>query len=702
MKKHTYKKILSLVLIFNFLLLSTSIGSYKNEVKAVGLGKVAGDIMAGYLICYYGGAIAASLQSLPVDMLSVPTNAMGVKQVEGVTAVKECGFNYAANKLKDELLHKMMQDTIQWVKGGYEGEPAFLTDPDQFLGDITDKYVGDIIASDERTKFLCDGFKLPYKFALNAEFYSPNAPGNKNSGESPVVVPQCTLSKAIQNTKNAFSDLSNFYVNGDYKNPDKADYVVDVNKYFNEFIKANSNSGNDIYSATLMTMDSAQQAINEENQKKLDDAKRGDGYMSIEQCYDKNTGSYNYDSLNQECSQKLNSCKANAGSDSAKLALCNDNFQKCLDSDGTKVCKYVTPGKVISREVSAAVGMERERLLLADDFDELLTAIINNLVSKVFDSLHGGLSGITDEDFNTVPDQFKNDNFFIKYALNSAYNPKGYDIEIKIYDTILESFDTEKKPIDILNEAEDKWKKLKDDVDKGNKKYLLLDNVYITELNDELFDPVIKNYEENKDKFNLLSDEEIQNIKDLKKKAEENKKEAAKLYAEIQAEYDDDKVKKLMAILPDIRKAFSLYNNVQNKIRKNKLMGELTADKNGNSARKGGLAVYTWMISKVIENNRYDLQGLKTKFLLAPEPWPKASDLTDQERKNRETNNQPMWNEAWGVAGLDYVVSEDNLASIGLKSHKLKYDPTDDITSYNENIQNKNGNFNNLNNSNNQ
>jgi hypothetical protein len=98
------------------------------------------------------------------------------------------------------------------VKGGFEGKPAFMESPTQFLENITDEYVGKIIEGSELTKPLCSNFKIPLKFAINLKFYGKGGSGSGSRTEPKI--PTCTLSKALGNIENAFGDLENFYSNG--------------------------------------------------------------------------------------------------------------------------------------------------------------------------------------------------------------------------------------------------------------------------------------------------------------------------------------------------------------------------------------------------------------------------------------------------------------------------------------------------------
>jgi len=236
------------------------------------------------------------------------------------------------------------------------------------------------------------------------------------------------MSDIEQNIENALGDLKNFYT----------DDGLDAGNYWNSFIKTNTTTGGNAYEAYLQVSDDLKEKIDSENQKKLDDINRNGGFMSIERCDDENDGTYAGDASNRICGQKLTSCLSDAKTDEEEKS-CNSAAKRCIqDSIGKKNCEYITPGKVISDEVTSVLGMERENLQMADEFDELISVIITQLMSKVFDS-NQGLSGINrsgdDSDYEPSTER---DISVEKASMLKQYSPRAYDIQLKIYQTLLD------------------------------------------------------------------------------------------------------------------------------------------------------------------------------------------------------------------------------------------------------------------------
>jgi len=450
--KNLYKKIISIVLSFSILGMSFFVQPQKAEA-GIDLGKIVSGVVVSYATCY-ALTWAASMIAVGIDILAVPTGSSGGKTISSTELVKDCGLDAAANQIKTQLISGILKSTTEWVKGGYEGKPAFITNPDQFLNEATDRWVAEVIENNEYTKVLCDGFKTPLKFAINLNFYKKNDDLN---------VPTCTMSDIEKNIDNALGDLKYFYTGGS----------LDAGSYWSSFIRTNTTTGGNAYESYLQVSDDLKAKIGSENEKKLNDINRNGGFMSIERCDDENDGTYAGNASNRICSQQLTSCLATAGNDSDKQASCNASAERCIqNSIGKKNCEYVTPGKVISDEVTSVLGMERENLQMADEFDELIAVIITQLMSKVFDS-NQGLSGInrsgdnSDYESSTVRDISVE-----KASMLKQYSPRAYDIQLKIYQSLLDAISPSYSnfdPIYIAKLEKEYWQGKKD-IDLGTEK----------------------------------------------------------------------------------------------------------------------------------------------------------------------------------------------------------------------------------------
>lgn len=200
-----YKKIITLALSLVIVGSSTLV---PERAEAVEFERVAQNVLTSMAVCTLQSELGTMLNYIlaPVESLTdvakVPTSTAKSDTLSAAKASKECTLDYAANMLKQELLRGMITSTTQWVNGGFEGKPSFMTDPDQFLNDATDQYVANIIEDHEGTAVLCSNFRTSLKFAINLRFY-----GKSDQAR----IPTCTMSDIEQNIDNALGDLSNFY-----------------------------------------------------------------------------------------------------------------------------------------------------------------------------------------------------------------------------------------------------------------------------------------------------------------------------------------------------------------------------------------------------------------------------------------------------------------------------------------------------------
>lgn len=83
------------------------------------------------------------------------------------------------------------------------------------------------------------------------------------------------------------------------------------------------------------------------------------------------------DELYARISSKNNTAKLELGLNRGFL-----NYKKCDDPSDEKSCHTVTPGIVIQGALEKDLGLKKDRLVLAQKFDQVVEAIVNNLIKK--------------------------------------------------------------------------------------------------------------------------------------------------------------------------------------------------------------------------------------------------------------------------------------------------------------------------------
>ncbi len=112
-------------------------------------------------------------------------------------------FAWFAAKL---VIRQLTADIVNWINSGFDGNPAFVTNPAGFFTDIVDEQIGLMISESSDLKFLCTPFSLDIRLALAFKY----RPFRKKV--------TCTLTDIIKNSKNAVDGASiNGFTKGDFK-----------------------------------------------------------------------------------------------------------------------------------------------------------------------------------------------------------------------------------------------------------------------------------------------------------------------------------------------------------------------------------------------------------------------------------------------------------------------------------------------------
>lgn len=221
-------------------------------------------------------------------------------------------FNMAA-KL---VIQNITDSIVRWINSGFQGSPAFITDPDAFFTDVADQVAGNYIAGTE-LDFLCSPFALDIRAALNFNYSSKHR-----------IV--CRLTDAIKNVQD-----------------------------FTKFTQGDFNQGG------------------------------WDGWFSMTQNQENNP----YGAYAQAQGELTLRISAAQGREFT-LASWGRGFMSWKDADG----KIQTPGSVIESQINQVLPAGMQELQLADEFNEIVGALMGQLVQQV---LIGGLSSVRTVKDNT-------------------------------------------------------------------------------------------------------------------------------------------------------------------------------------------------------------------------------------------------------------------------------------------------------------
>lgn len=199
--------------------------------------------------------------------------------------------------------------TVAWIKGGFNGNPVFVDDPEQFFRDIADIEAGKLI-EELGGGFLCEPFRVNIQIGLVDEY-------NKRYGTGYGKL--CTLSDIIENAEG--------FVEGNFEEGG-----------WEGWFHMTQNNQNNPYGARYIFEKELDRRIAISQNKVNIDLTWGNGFLSFK---DPETG------------------------------------------------ETQTPGKVIDEQINNRLFNGERRLLIADEFDEIINALVNQLVKIALSEVLG-------------------------------------------------------------------------------------------------------------------------------------------------------------------------------------------------------------------------------------------------------------------------------------------------------------------------
>lgn len=212
-------------------------------------------------------------------------------------------------------LEQILQATTDWVRRGFEGNPAYATDPAQFFTKIADNVAGEFIAGSD-LGFLCSPFQTKIRLALQ-QYYTQRRRF------------QCSVTSIISNLDAFYNDFSQGGWDGWF--------AMTQNDFGNPY---------GAYLQGQIELDSRiAKAVGIQSQQ----LNWNSGFLSWSECIEE-------DFMTGECMKRG---------------------------------PVITPGKVIESQLEGVLGSGLRQLELADEFDELVSALFAQLLKQVVFSVRG-------------------------------------------------------------------------------------------------------------------------------------------------------------------------------------------------------------------------------------------------------------------------------------------------------------------------
>jgi len=313
-----------------------------SELAAEGLTCSAGAVLGGVL----SSAISAALNELITSVVgdsagsvaagaatTVPTNQtydtsaqhqLGEARARGGTYTVfgiyiNVSWDSIAWCIVNAMIEYIANATIAWANSGFNGNPAFIQNPERFFSELADYEAGKIIrdiaygASDGQVN-VCQPFKVTVALNL-AQSYRGSGKAGKLYDYRAM---SCKLSDIAQN--NFFGSNSSGFSG------------KDIN--WQLWYDVTQNDANNPYGTYIKASEALRDAVTLKNNELKFELDINNGWLS---------------------------------------------FKKCKDNN-PEDCNITTPGNLIQDQLNSTLNLPKGRLEMANKFDQMITAIVNNLI----------------------------------------------------------------------------------------------------------------------------------------------------------------------------------------------------------------------------------------------------------------------------------------------------------------------------------
>lgn len=328
--RHTYRGVaLTLVVLMVASPLSLGVAPKKAEAQFEGIGSVLGACAAQQLLGWVGNMVGNWLgggAGAISGMSSVPvreTNQALIQDSKKIAAgtsnltMKECVLDGMVWMLKNVVIQQLTQDILTWIEGGFDGSPAFISNPEEWLDRVNEEVTFYAITRAGLWDLVCEPFRISVQLAMLAD-YSTRRGGGR----------MCDMDEVLGGSS------------------------------FDVFVKSGQfNAG------------------------------PGGGFSSMFKVINKNNPIDTYmnasDEIALRAQQKINSERSLLAYGNGYLSMRCDT-----DNDGApdSVC---TPGTFVANQVDDWTGGQLAQLEAADEFAEIVNALLAALVKKIFEDDEG-------------------------------------------------------------------------------------------------------------------------------------------------------------------------------------------------------------------------------------------------------------------------------------------------------------------------
>jgi hypothetical protein len=253
--------------------------------------------------------------------------------------IKEWGLDTLAWSMVNLIIERMAAQTVNWINSGFDGSPGFITDTGGFFRETADGVAGQYIFDNPNLNFLCGPISARIRLTLAQNYIRDD------------VRWQCTITRIVDNVENFMNDFSQGGWDG---------FFELTQRQQNNPIGAYMQADNELYWRIANRQGTLDRELN-----------WGQGLMSWKECTKPGVATsrtlYNLDGSSYEVTEP----------------------GPCLEE------KINTPGSVIQNKLNESLGMGTKRLEVADEINEIVSALMNQLTLQVIGGVGKGLRSLS-------------------------------------------------------------------------------------------------------------------------------------------------------------------------------------------------------------------------------------------------------------------------------------------------------------------
>lgn len=302
-------------------------------------------------------------------------------------SVKDYGLDAVAWAIVNKIIERMAKSTVTWINSGFKGSPAFISDPEKYFMDIGDKVAGQFIFTHPYISSLCSPIQNKVRITLTKNYI-----GRDND------VWQCKLTEVGKN----LDDFVNDFNNGGW----------------DSFFTVSQSPGTSPLGAYLEAESELFRQLARKDDLKKQELNQGKGFLSWKDCAqwstptsdalsvadvqnqgqvgDDGVPTQNDGALSQAQLDAIRDARIAADMEIADSPVVTDAFVPTCLREQTN-----TPGSVISDQLNKTLGLGSDKLAVADEINEIVSALLNQLVGKIVGGMGKGLRSLSRPDVTT-------------------------------------------------------------------------------------------------------------------------------------------------------------------------------------------------------------------------------------------------------------------------------------------------------------